>query len=257
MLWYKSWLETRWRFIIGLVLLICSGVATVISYPYLMASMPGKIDPASIDLGGPLGAQIREALEVSREYRGFVWWQWFRQVLPNTWTVFAVLLGTGGLLSQATGGGALFTLSMPVSRRQLLAARGGIALAELAVLAVVPSVIVPLLSPAIGQSYGLGDALVHALCLLLSGTVFFSLAFFLSTFFADVWRPAAIAIAIYYGVSFLEQIARGVWGGLTSVMTAESYFRTGQLPWLGLAVAVALSLLMLYGAAVNIERKDF
>ena len=24
MLWYKSWLETRWRFVIGLVLLILS-----------------------------------------------------------------------------------------------------------------------------------------------------------------------------------------------------------------------------------------
>ena len=30
------------------------------------------------------------------------------------WALFAVLLGTGGLLSQASGGGALFTLSLPV-----------------------------------------------------------------------------------------------------------------------------------------------
>ena len=30
MLWYKAWLETRWRFITGLVLLVCAAVTNVI-----------------------------------------------------------------------------------------------------------------------------------------------------------------------------------------------------------------------------------
>ena len=51
------------------------------------------------------------------------------------WTLFAVLLGTGGLLSQASGGGALFTLSLPVSRNRLLGVRAATGLAELLVLA--------------------------------------------------------------------------------------------------------------------------
>src|SRR5260370_15354436 len=33
MLWYKSWLETRWRFLIGLVLLLFSALSTVFTYP--------------------------------------------------------------------------------------------------------------------------------------------------------------------------------------------------------------------------------
>ena len=44
-----------------------------------------------------------------------------------------MLLGTGGLLSQAIGGGALFTLSLPVSRERLLGVRAATGLAELAV----------------------------------------------------------------------------------------------------------------------------
>ena len=35
-------------------------------------------------------------------------------------TLFAVLLGTGGMLSQPSGDAVLFTLSMPASRRRLL-----------------------------------------------------------------------------------------------------------------------------------------
>ena len=33
MLWYKSWLETRWRFLIGLALLVLMACAKVFGYP--------------------------------------------------------------------------------------------------------------------------------------------------------------------------------------------------------------------------------
>ena len=36
MLWYKSWLETRWRFLIGLVLLMLSAGGTVLTYPHVV-----------------------------------------------------------------------------------------------------------------------------------------------------------------------------------------------------------------------------
>jgi hypothetical protein len=31
MLWYKAWLETRWRFVIGLVVLMASACALVLT----------------------------------------------------------------------------------------------------------------------------------------------------------------------------------------------------------------------------------
>jgi hypothetical protein len=40
-------------------------------------------------------------------------------------------------------------------------------------------------------------------------------------------------------------------------MSAESYFRGGGLPWLGLLAGVLVSAAMLYGAAANISRRDF
>jgi hypothetical protein len=136
MLWYKSWLETRWRFVIGLVVLVCSGAAAVLWYPEVVKQLPLA---ATVDLNGIIGRQIREGAELAREYRGYVWWQWFRQSLRETWTIFAVLLGTGGLLSQTSGGAALFTLSMPASRTRLLGVRAATGLAKLLVLAIVPA----------------------------------------------------------------------------------------------------------------------
>jgi hypothetical protein len=255
MLWYKSWLETRWRFVIGLVVLVCSGAGVVLWYPEVVKRLPLA---ATVDLNGFGGRQIREGAELAREYRGYVWWEWFRQSLRETWTIFAVLLGTGGLLSQTSGGAALFTLSMPVSRTRLLGVRAATGLAELLVLAIVPALVVPLFSPAIGQTYSAWDALVHGVCLFIAGTVFFSLAFLLSTVFSDVWRPAAITLALSYVLSFGEQASAGMSRfGILRIMSAQSYFRGGELPWFGLLAAMMASAAMLYAATVNIARRDF
>jgi len=84
---------------------------------------------------GDLGRRIAEGAALVRDYRTYIWSQWFRQSFRELWAVFAVVLGTGGLLAQASRGGALFTLSLPVSRGRLLGVRAATGLAELLVLA--------------------------------------------------------------------------------------------------------------------------
>lgn len=254
MLWYKSWLETRWRFLIGLALLLCSAAATVLTYPkvlQLLTMVP------SMELSGEIGRRISEAANLSRQFRGYVWSQWFAQNLIQLWIILAVVLGSGGLLSQASGG-ALFTLSLPASRRRLLAVRMSTGLAELLALALVPSLLIPLLSPAIGQSYAVGDVLIQGACLFLAGTVFFSLATLLSTVFGDVWRPLLIALFAAAGLALTGQLVEGFSRfNPIRVMNAEQYFRGGGVPWTGLLLSLVMSAALVYGAALNLARRDF
>jgi hypothetical protein len=255
MLWYKSWLETRWRFLIGLALLVLSAAGVVLAYPEVVKLMPLA---RTIDTSGEIGRRIREAVELQRDYRGYVWSQWFRQNLMQMWTLFAVLLGTGGLLSQTSGGAALFTLSLPASRNRLLGVRAATGFAELLVLAFVPSLLIPLLSPAVGQSYGIGDVFVHGACLFIAGAAFFSLAFLLSTVFSDLWRPLLIAGSVAVVLALCETVVRDLSRyGIFRVMSAEVYFRGGGLPWPGLLASAAVSVAMLYAATRNIARQDF
>ena len=117
MLWYKAWQESRWRFLSGLVVLMVLACGIVFEYPATAKLMPLA---SSIDAGDSfIGRAIKEAIEAQRDFRGFVWWQWVRQNLTLTWTLFAVLLGSGGLLSDGSGRGTLFTLSLPASRRRV------------------------------------------------------------------------------------------------------------------------------------------
>ena len=255
MLWYKSWLETRWRFLIGMALLVCSAGGLVLTEPQVMKLIPLA---RTMDVGGALGRDIRKSMELALEYRGYVWSQWFGKNALQMTTLFAVLLGTGGMLSQPSGGAVLFTLSMPASRRRLLGVRAAAGLGEFLALAFVPSLLIPLLSPAIGETYHVGGALIHSACLFAGGAVFFSLASLLSTIFFDLWRPLLITVLIAVMLALCSQIFG--WLEPYSVfrmMSGETYFRTGALPWLGLLASAAASAGMLYAAAVNIDRRDF
>ena len=255
MLWYRTWLETRWRFLAGLALLILSAAGMVLAYRQVAALMPMV---PNVETDSELGRRIHEAAALAREYRGYVWSQWFRANLSSTWTLFAVLLGTGGLLSQTASGSALFTLALPVTRRRLMGIRAATGLGELLVLTLVPSLVITLLSPAVGERYSVIAVLVHSACFFIAGTVFFSLAFLLSTVWADVWRPLLIALAVATVVGLCEQASPDFARyGIYRVMSGEEYFRHGAVPWLGLSITASLSALMLYGAIVNIERRDF
>jgi ABC-type transport system involved in multi-copper enzyme maturation permease subunit len=136
--------------------------------------------------------------------------------------------------------------------------RAAAGLAELLVLIAVSTLALPLLSPAIGQQYGLTDAAIHGACQFIAGAVFFSLAFMLSTVFSDLWRPLLLACAVAMVLAIGEQLFRDVAPyGLYGVMSGEHYFRTGSVPWLGLLASAAVSAALLVAAARNVERQDF
>jgi ABC-2 type transport system permease protein len=251
MLWYKSWLETRWRFLIGLAVLLCSAAGAALSYPQVQKLLPQV--PANLD--GLLGAKIREAAELARSFRGYVWSSWFRQNLTQAASLFAVLLGTASFLSLE--GGALFTLSLPVSRRRLIGVRAATGLAELFALVFVPSLFIPLLAPSIGERYALGSALIHSACLFIAVSVFFGLALLLSTVFGDVWRPLLIALAVAFALAIADQLLDSPAFSLFRLMSGETYFRTGRLPWGGLLAAAAGSAALHAAAIVSLTRRDF
>ena len=255
MLWHKAWLETRWRFISALVILTVVTGVDVYEFVVTQRMMPLAESVLSGADNSPLGAAIREAVEIQREFRGFIWYNAFRDNLSTMGVLFAVLLGCGGLLTESKKGSALFTLSLPVTRKQLHGARVGTGLAQCFAIAMVPPLVIPLLAPAVGQNFSVIDALAHGLCLFFVGALFFSLAAFLSTLFGDIWRPLLIAVLIACVAAMAQFVAPEL--GLFNVMSGESYFRNGSLPWMGLMTSAVLASALLYSAAETLERRDF
>lgn len=257
MLWQKAWLETRWRFLSAMLILTVLAGGDVYGYLATQRLLPriNVTSPAPAAEATGLAGAIREAIELQKDFRGYVWYQAFRQNLTQMGVFFAVLLGCGGLLSESSKGSALFTLSLPVTRKQLLGARTGTGLAQLFAVAMVPPLAIPLLAPTIGQQFSIVDALAHGLCIFFVAAVFFSLASFLSTLFADIWRPMLIAIGIACAVAFASVVVPEL--SIFRVMSGESYFKTGSLPWAGFLTSAVIATALLYSAAETLERRDF
>lgn len=257
MLWHKAWLETRWRFISALLILTVLAASNVFDYlatQRLLPQLNATTEIPAAEATG-LGDLIREAIEIQKDFRGFIWYQAFRQNLTQMGVFFAILLGCGGLLSESSKGSALFTLSLPVTRKQLLGARTGAGLAQLFAIAMVPPLAISLLAPSIGQHFTVVDALAHGFCIFVVGAVFFSLASFLSTLFGDIWRPLLIGIAIACVVAIVSTVVPQL--GIFRVMSGESYFKTGSLPWTGFLTSAVIATALLFSAAETLERRDF
>jgi ABC-type transport system involved in multi-copper enzyme maturation permease subunit len=257
MLWHKAWLETRWRFISALLILTVLASSNVYDYLAAQRLLPRlnmTTEAPAVEAIGLAGA-IREAIEVQKDFRGFIWFQAFRQTMSQMGVFFAILLGCGGLLSESSKGSALFTLSLPVTRRQLLGARTATGLAQLLAISMVPPLAISLLAPTIGQQFRFVDALAHGTCIFFVAAVFFSLASFLSTLFGDIWRPLLIGVGIACAVAIASFAAPQL--GIFSVMNGESYFKTGSLPWAGFLTSAVIATALLYSAAETLERRDF
>lgn len=257
MLWHKAWRETRWRFIsalLTLTVLAGSNVYDFVATQHLLPRLNVSSETPAAEATG-LAGMIREAIEVQKDFRGFVWYQAFRQNLTQMGVFFAVLLGCGGLLHESSKGSALFTLSLPVTRRQLLGARTGTGMAQLLALSIIPPLAISVLAPTVGQRFSVVDALAHGVCLFFVAALFYSLAAFLSTLFTDIWRPMLLAIAIACVLALASFAAPQL--NIFSVMNGETYFRTGSLPWMGFVTSAVIATALLYSASETLERRDF
>ena len=250
MLWHKAWVDTRWRFLLALALLLVLACGSSMTFPRVRDFLSSIELPVVPD--EEAAAAFRESLELTRTFRGYAWSNWFAQSFPVLLTLMAALLGSGSPLVKG-GSGALFSLALPVARGRWIGTRAGTAVAELFVLALAPSVTFAALAPVVGEQFAVTEALAYGLSAFAGASLFLGLAVFLSTLFNDVWRPLLLTCvgALAIGVIVPHDY------GLFRAMGGESYFFMGSLAWPELLVSAAGAAGLAYAAAANVARRDF
>jgi ABC-2 type transport system permease protein len=259
MLWQKSWWETRW----GLLTYIIVALLFVVWRPLKQADMAQWV--SSLQERAPSWSEdSRRLLPLLSSYQGYVWSYWFKLALLIMWPMYAVTQGaTMGAAScpwMAGGPGVagLFTFSLPVSRRRVLLTHTALVAVEMVLVALVPSLMFPVAARLIGAEVPFGSTVVYALLLSLGGMVFISLTFLLTAVFNSQLKVMAIGIAIAFALFFpLRIVEEFPWWNVYHVMSGETYFRYGQIPWLGLFASLGASALMTLVAVRIYERRDF
>jgi len=206
----------------------------------------------------------RRLLPLLISHQGYVWSYWFKLSLLGMWPMYAVAQGvTFGSTScpwMAGGHGAagLFTFSLPVSRRRVLLTHAALVGAEMVLVALAPSLLFPIVSHLTGGDVPFGATVIYALLLSLGGMVFPAFTFLLTAVFNNQWKVLVIGIAVVFALFLPIRLAEEFpWWNIYHVMSGETYFRYGKIPWLGLLASLAVSALMTFAAVRIYERRDF
>jgi hypothetical protein len=228
MLAMKAWLETRWRLLI------------VVAIPLLTLA---------IRYGG------LASKEDARRLLGSL----------SAFSMFAAtyLAGTGiktqAALRQTKGlhGSLYFTLSLPVSRFRLLAARASAGLLEFAgVNAVIYSAAWTLFPLVRGDSTPV-DLLELILAAIVCTVCFYFMAVMLATFLDDPWQILGnvLLFATMQWVSSRFHLAASF--ALTGFVGDSSPLLTHQLPWIAMGISVGLAMILFSTALKIVQSREY
>jgi len=247
MLWYKMWRESWIRFAISAAALLWMCGAVVL-----------------------LQQQVRAHADEPLSYAHYIWSAVYKANVLDLYILLVIVLGLGGMLQERAQGTAGFTLALPVSRWRLIAVRAVMGWAQVALLALLPALLIPLLSPFVGEAYPFVLALQFSVLWAGCGMVIFALTFFLSSVLSGAYSPAIASVAGLIACSVLAELpllqghpALDFLGTMHGAQLSTVHGETSltafasPLPWLSLGL-YALVALCLIGVAGGITaRRDF
>ena len=245
MLVYKAWRESRARF------LVSAGALVVVCASFVLFHR---------DVRGGSGDE-------PVTYPVYIWRITYKGYLRELFIVLAVFLGLGGLARERDHRTVGFTLALPVTRWRLLATRTAVGLGEVMVLATLPAMVLPALSPLIGQGYSSSQAWAFAILWATVGSLLFAIGLLASVLFAGELTAPVAALAGLMGYSLVAEIPaferyltdiHDVMSGIDMpYFTEGTGLLTGSLPWTTLC-GVLLATATLIGIGVRItSRQDF
>lgn len=227
MLWYKNWLETRWRLAFGAAI-----------YTAELILMHGRVG-ASANVAVAIGA------------------------LSFLWIFSSVMFAGTGIKTQSAGlstmkglhGSTYFTLSLPVSRFTLFGVRTIFGLAQLGVTIVLVHLALWVDLPILRAGITAPDALRYGLATFACCLVFYCLSALLAVYFDSSWQLYGSMIAI-----------GGSWWLTRNFQSDFNLFRvfrdgnpllTHMIPWPAMTTSFAISAILLLVTLMVIQTQDF
>ena len=240
MLFYKLWRESRARFFFTLITILIVTIGSVL------------YNPSS------------ERIVVEAKDFHLAAFRTFRGPMFLFWGFAAVFLGLGGLLRERALGTIDYTLSLPASRAQWFLSRAAVGASQAALVALIPSLFVPLIAQLAGGSYPLSEAALHGSLLALGGMLFFSIGLLMSTIFNGEFASAGVGIAMVFLINNGTRVIQALKPfnvqdivAPTQIINKATYLIEGHLPWLGISGSLALSIVLFAAAWKITEYRDF
>ena len=140
-----------------------------------------------------------------KDFTYFIWHFLHNNLLQLTWAILTAMLALGGVQNESEKGSALFTLSLPLSRKKIFMHRVWVGFLEASVLALLPVVIIPFLSWCIGLEYNVMTAFNHSILFIVGGTVFYAIGVLINSLVKGETISFFLAVSLVFVFYFLFQ----------------------------------------------------
>jgi ABC-2 type transport system permease protein len=244
MYWYKCWCEVRTRVLVSVLALTVACVFIV----FYQQTMRGDAD-------------------ISVSYAAYIWKTIYNSFGRDLFVIMSIAMASGGLLQERPQGTLGFTLALPISRWQAIATRAFVGYLGIVAMALVPAIVVPLLSPQVGQHYPASQALQFSLLWACSGAAIYALTAFLAYLMEGEYSAMLVsipALMIYGAALQLPWLSRMPSLDIFHLMNGEDmaffdearHLITGSLPLITLSVTLAVSCFFIYMAGRRMQKRD-
>jgi ABC-type transport system involved in multi-copper enzyme maturation permease subunit len=246
-LWYKAWLETRSRFLTSLTTLT---IFCAVFVHHALSVTSGNSGFSQGLLRSEWKADFYRLLFVSQQYVVIIW------------VLAVVLLGMGGIVREKVTGTSSLTLSLPVSRAQLLGVRVSVGILEAIVLGIVPWSAIFVVSSLARMPIVVSQVEFYVMLLVGGGLAYFAMAVLISSLVEGEYTAPAVA----FGVVLLTAIIFDAWlrpFNLWRLVTGDYYvdrrtfLLSGHFPWRGTLASVSAAVLMLLASLRVIQKREF
>lgn len=227
MLWYKGWLETRFRLVFSLI---------VITLMFVLQAYAGdRVEARALVLSA-----------------GISMW------------LLCVFLAAAGIATQqslqaAKGlhGSTLFTLTLPVSRLRLMAVRATLGWLEMAGGVAAVCCLLWFLFPVIRASATPREMAEYTGVLIVCGTGFYCIPVLLATFLDDIWRVWGSFLCLGAIWWLAAKIPAPAALNILFAIGDGSPLLAHRVPWAAMAVSVGLAAVLLFAALKIAEAREY
>ncbi|MGA3210398.1 MAG: hypothetical protein ABSD20_03770 [Terriglobales bacterium] len=235
MLWFKAWLETRWRFGFAVASILLMWL-TPLWLPSIGIKLPSGVPPSRLWLGVHLGSLL-------------------------LYVFAAIFLAGSGINSQTNygvtsgfHGSMLFTLSLPVSRRRLLFVRAGLGALLTSVLVAAMAGFTLLQRPGAASA---PQCLAYVVRAIVCTMAVYALSVLLACLLDEVWQ--LIAASLCWIAVLVLQIKFDVVSRISPLrgMSLVSYPATAPMPWAPVLASVVFTAVLLYTSLLVVRRKEY
>jgi hypothetical protein len=232
MLWFKAWLETRWRFafLVGMILLVWLAPLWITA----TGVQPG-VPPARQWVGIQLGSVLLYIFTAIYLAGSGI----------NSQTLYAATSGFHGSM--------VFTLSLPVTRRRLLFARAGLgALLTLLLIVIMAGYILHLRPEATSAL----QAAAYLTRVIACTMPVYALTVLLACLLDEMWQFMGACffwVFVFMLQSKIEFISRV---SPLRALALNCYTITAPMPWAPVLTSLVLTGVMLWASVVAVQRKE-